>query len=390
VTWENRIVGSGMSRAGDLLANEKNWRIHGKSQQDALSAVLGNVGWVAQIIVNKRSDPSWGNKQGIETVVDGHLRVELALSQGEDTEVPVTYVDLSEQEEGLILASFDPIAAMAAADREQLGELLKGIESEDAAIKQMLESIAQENKIPFGIKEGLTDDDEIPEEVEPTCKTGDLWQLGNHWLLCGDATKREDVERLMQGEKAGLLLTDPPYNVGLEYTEATNDRREDYEGWTRVWFGLASQIAMKSIITPGCINLGLWLRLFEPYHVGVWYKGMGATTHGRVTKYWSWEPLMFHGDQWPRIRHIDLFEYPGWGTMIDHPCPKPIGLWCDLIENYTETKALVLDLFGGSGTTLIACEKLGRKCRMLEIDPHYNDVIIQRWQNYTGKQAVKL
>jgi hypothetical protein len=130
--WRNRIVGSGGMRAGDFLANPHNWRIHPKNQQDGLAGVLDTVGWVQEVIVNQRTG----------FLVDGHLRVTLALRKGEDTAVPVKYVDLSEEEEALILAALDPIAAMAATDRAKLDEVMRMANSDDERVQQMMEEIA--------------------------------------------------------------------------------------------------------------------------------------------------------------------------------------------------------------------------------------------------------
>ena len=141
IGWQNKIVGSGTSRAGDLLANESNWRIHVKAQQDALSGILKEVGWVQQVIVNRRTSEEWCASQNVETVVDGHLRVSLALSKGEDTEVPVIYIDLTPKEEALVLATFDPISALAVADNEQLKALLSEIETENGAVKGLLDEL---------------------------------------------------------------------------------------------------------------------------------------------------------------------------------------------------------------------------------------------------------
>jgi hypothetical protein len=115
--WRNRIVGSGIEPAGSFLANDKNWRVHPKPQQDALGGVLSEVGWVQQVIVNKRTSEQWGKDQNVETLVDGHLRVTLALRAGEETEVPVLYVDLTPEEEDEVLATLDPIAALAVPDK---------------------------------------------------------------------------------------------------------------------------------------------------------------------------------------------------------------------------------------------------------------------------------
>ena len=118
--WGNRIVRHGTAKASELLANERNWRIHGRDQQAAMGTVLHDIGFVQNVIVNLRSDESWGQSQGVETLLDGHMRVSLALSRDDETEIPVVYVDLTPREERLVLLTLDPIGAMAGRDREQL------------------------------------------------------------------------------------------------------------------------------------------------------------------------------------------------------------------------------------------------------------------------------
>ena len=135
--WRNRIVGSGGMRAGDFLANPHNWRIHPKNQQDGLAGVLDTVGWVQEVIVNQRTG----------FLVDGHLRVTLALRKGEDTAVPVKYVDLTEDEEALILAALDPLGSMAATDRAKLDEVMRMANSDNAAVQQMMAEIAEREGI---------------------------------------------------------------------------------------------------------------------------------------------------------------------------------------------------------------------------------------------------
>lgn len=142
--WRSRIVGHGESDPTQLLAHERNWRPHPRTQQVALAGVLDEVGWVAEVIVNKRSGEEWPEGQrGVETVVDGHLRVELAISRGEPT-VPVRYVDLSPSDEALILATFDPISALAGSDRENLDAVLSLVETENEAVRELLAKIAED------------------------------------------------------------------------------------------------------------------------------------------------------------------------------------------------------------------------------------------------------
>jgi hypothetical protein len=199
--WANRIVGSGEEAPDQLLAHPDNWRVHPKAQQEALAGVLDQVGWVGQVLVNQRTGH----------VVDGHLRVALAISRGESS-VPVLYVDLSPEDEALVLASLDPLAAMATTDEAKLRELLAEVSVDSEALAAMLASL-----VPTEPRDGLTDPDEVPEPPdEAVTKPGDLWLLGDHRLLCGDAGSADDLDRLLDGEQVSLLATDPPYNVKVE------------------------------------------------------------------------------------------------------------------------------------------------------------------------------
>jgi hypothetical protein len=217
--WRNRITGSGEEVPDQLLANPANWRIHPKAQQDALASALDQVGWVQQVLVNQRSG----------FVVDGHARVALALTRGEAT-VPVLYVDLEPEEEALVLATLDPISAMAGRDDDKLRALLAEITVDDAGLLALLGDLAGNDP-----KAGLTDPDDVPETPEePYVKPGELYVLGEHRLLCGDATKPEDVERLLHGAAPTLLATDPPYGVQLDQTwrdGVYNGPRKRVRGW---------------------------------------------------------------------------------------------------------------------------------------------------------------
>ena len=168
--------------------------------------MLDAVGYVAQVIVNQRTGH----------LIDGHLRVEEALSHEQPT-IPVLYVDLSEEEERLVLASLDPLAAMATIDEAKLRELLAEVSVDSEALMAMLAALA-----PAEPKDGLTDPDDVPEPPdEPTTQPGDLWLLGDHRLLCGDAGSEADLDRLLDGVSVDLLLTDPPYNVQASSPAAT-------------------------------------------------------------------------------------------------------------------------------------------------------------------------
>jgi hypothetical protein len=142
--WQNRIIGHGVRPASSFLANDRNWRIHPRIQQEVLKGVLSDLGWVDDVTVNLRNDAAWPeSERGVETIVDGHLRVILALREGDDTLVPVKYIDVSEDEERLILATLDPMSVMAITDKEKLDQLLEGIVTENQAISAMLEDLSR-------------------------------------------------------------------------------------------------------------------------------------------------------------------------------------------------------------------------------------------------------
>jgi hypothetical protein len=211
--WQNRIVGHAEVAPNDLVPNPRNWRTHPLDQQRALAGALGEVGWVAEVLVNRTT----GN------VVDGHLRIELALARHEPT-VPVTYVELTEAEEALVLATLDPIGAMAEAEATALASRLGGLEPADDALRALLDDLAREQSIELG-RVGMVDPDDAPDVPdEPTVHRGDLYTLGDHRLLCGDATDGADVRRVFgEATEADLMWTDPPYGVAYQTNLSTEE-----------------------------------------------------------------------------------------------------------------------------------------------------------------------
>ena len=189
--YANRIVGSGIMNPADIKANPQNWRKHPASQGKALDEVLGSVGWIQEVIINKTT----GN------LIDGHLRVETAL-KNKETEIPVKYVELTEDEERIALATFDPISAMAEQDAEMLKQLLADIESEDVDMTQFF----GEDVLPK--IEHTEEELEAVPEVPKVAKTkrGDMYKLGEHVLMCGDSTLAEDVAKLMGGGGTRWLI----------------------------------------------------------------------------------------------------------------------------------------------------------------------------------------
>ena len=399
--WANRIVGHGEEAPEGLLANPANWRLHPKAQQDALAGVLSEVGWVQDIIVNRRSGH----------VVDGHLRVSLALREAADS-VPVVYVDLDPAEEALILATLDPLAAMATTDDAKLAELLADItlpeEAELEGLAALLASLGPDEPMT-----GLTDPDDTPEPAEdPYVKAGELYALGDHRLLCGDATSPDDVARVLGDERPILTVTDPPYGVeydaswrrklvpGATYREGkvANDDRAD---WTEAMALMPGDVAYvwHGGLHAGVVAGSLAAAGFDIRSQIIWSKPSLILSRGAY--HWQHEPAWFAVRKGATAHWIgDRKQSTVWdiptvhrtaGTSDDaissHSTQKPIECMARPLRNHAGD---VYDPFVGSGTTIIAAEQLGRRCFAMEIDPVYVQMAIERWQNFTGRQAERL
>ena len=252
-------------------------------------------------------------------------------------------------------------------------------------------------------------EDSIPETAETRCNNGDIWKLGNHRLICGDSTDPDVIDRLMDGVKADMLLTDPPYNV--DYTGKTKDAlkiqndkmdNDSFRQFLRDAFSSAD-----SVMRAGAVFY-IWHADLEGYNFRgacadnnwkvreclIWNKN--SMVLGRQDYQWKHEPCLYGWKDgashlWASDRKqttVLNFDRPIRADL--HPTMKPIALVAYQIGNNTHEGDAVLDLFGGSGSTLIACEQLNRKCYMVEMDARYCDVIIERWEQFTGNKAVLL
>ena len=253
------------------------------------------------------------------------------------------------------------------------------------------------------------DFDETTDEIPARCKAGDLWQLGDHRLLCGDSTKAEDIARLLGKEQADLWITDPPYNVNYEggtdeKLKIANDNMNsgDFFQFLKGAFSVAEKVLKK-----GC-SFYIWYASREHVNFETALNAAGLTVReqliwnksslvlGRFDYHFKHEPCLYGwkdgaSHRWFNDRAqttVMDFEKPRKNDL--HPTMKPVPLFAYQIANSSEKGDIVLDTFGGSGTTIIACENLGRKGRSVELDPHYCDVILARWEKLTGKTAVKI
>lgn len=411
--WRNRIVGHAEVAPGDLVPNPQNWRLHPKFQSEVMAELLGEVGWVQDIIVNQRSGH----------LVDGHLRLDLALRRGEPA-VPVKYVDLDEDEERRILLTLDPVAALAVADRGVLDELLSHIGESSDAVQQLIASVAASAGLPLsGLRTGRTDPDDAPPVPSPAdlrVERGQLWALGMHRLLCGDAAQAGDVQTLLRHDRPALLFTDPPYGVDYRPDERPGGLRRRRFGTLandelgpdayRRWLaGVLTALDLPPGVAAYVCHadtMGEQARqAFREagFHMAaciVWAKS--AAVLGRGDYHWMHEPLLYgwrdgaahhwYGDR----RQTTVWQIPtdhmagGDDHRYLHPTQKPVALVERALLNSSRPGDVVLDPFLGSGSTLIACERLGRRCFGIELDPRYVQVAIERWERFSGERAERL
>jgi hypothetical protein len=204
--WQNRIVGEDLVDPATLKPNPLNWRKHPEHQRMAMAGVLSEIGWVQRVVVNKNTG----------VVVDGHLRRDMAEQKGE--KVPVIYVDLSDDEERLVLATLDPIAALAETDADMLRGLVADVATDHEGLQAFINDIEVKVRDKGAGDHGMTDYDEIPDApTEAVTQPGDVIQLGDHRLICGDATDAQAWATLIGEDSVGLIVTSPPYNVGIDY-----------------------------------------------------------------------------------------------------------------------------------------------------------------------------
>ena len=425
----DRIVELRRVPAKSLAPNPRNWRKHPKAQADALRGVLAEVGIADAVLARERED-------GVLELVDGHLRAETLG----DREVPVLVLDVNEEEAWKILATHDPLAAMAEADPQILDDLLREVETSNEELKAMLDELGRESGVADQPKEIV--EDEVPEPpADPITKPGDLWLLGEHRLLCGDSTKAEDVERLMAGAKADLCFTSPPYGQQRDYTSESKEKVQDWDGLMRgVFANLPMSDSGQVLVNLGLIHReGEWIPYWDgwiewmreqgwrrfgwyvwdklagmpgdwggrlaPAHEFIWHfnrkavypaKFIECAFAGRVVKASAVGKdgaLRVHtatknGDAVQSHKIADsIFRFgSAKGHGLDHPAVFPTSLPIHAMQSWDGN---VYEPFCGSGTTLIAAEQLGRKCYGMEISPQYCDVIVERWQNLTGEKATR-
>jgi DNA modification methylase len=383
-----------------LVPYARNPRTHSDAQIAQIAASIAAFGFNNPILVDTNAG-----------IIAGHGRL-LAARKLQLRQVPVIVLDhLTEAQKRAYILADNQLALAAGWDEELLRMELAALQEEDFNLN--LSGFEEEELarlLAEDAAEGLTDEDAVPEVPEmPVTVAGDLWVLGQqHRLLCGDATVAADVQRLMAGTAAAdLVFTDPPYNV--DYAGYTKDRLTmqgdclSAEQFQR--FLVTSFSNYRAIVKPGAslyiCHPSSWQREFQNaleaagFEVRcqiVWAKNTFAWGFGRYK--FQHEPIFYchvagQKDPWYGDKsQSTLWEQNKPAANRVHPTAKPVELIDRALINSSKSGGLVVDLFGGSGSTLIACERRGRKARLMEIDPRYADCIVRRWQEYTGNQAI--
>lgn len=271
---------------------------------------------------------------------------------------------------------------------------------------------------------GQAQDDEFDEkeaQIEKKCSKGDIWRLGEHRLMCGDSTDEAAIKRLMDGDKADMVFTDPPYGVSIGDKNAAlnsiqkagrccmnieNDTLSADELYPILVKAMTNarlsckEDACYFVTSPQGGELGLMMMMMKDAglpvrHMLIWEKNSATFSLGRLDYDYQHEPIFY---TWTKKHHnyrkgqyrTTIWKYDKPRKCDLHPTMKPVELVANCLNDATKAGDIVLDVFGGSGTTMVACEQLGRRARLMELDPHYCDVILARWEKLTGKHAVKI
>ena len=343
-----------------------------------------------------------------KTIVDGHLRLKAAKKLGLE-EVPVLLCDdMTDLQVRAFRLSVNKVSEFADWDDEMLRVELDELGADGFDLELTGFSLDEIADLQIEeVSEGLTDEDAVPEPPEiPVTVLGDIWLLGNHRLMCGDSTSIDAVEKLMDGQKADMVFTDPPYNVdyGGQKHPTWKRRSIQNDNMSKGEFAdfCAAFTACIKASCPGCIYVFgpsgpdgriMFTALDEALHCSttvVWNKDRFVLGRGKYhNKYepcwfgWNDSGIAFIDDR--KLTNVWDFKRPTSSKL--HPTMKPVELVENALGHASNVGGKVLDLFGGSGTTMIASEKSNRNCYMMELDPIYADVIVQRWQDFTGKEA---
>jgi DNA modification methylase len=382
----------------DLIPYAANSRTHSDAQVAQIAASIKEFGWTNPILID-----------GENTIIAGHGRLLAARKLGLE-EVPAIILDhLSKAQQRALVIADNQLALNAGWDIDMLKAEIEDLNLENFDISLL----GFDDKFLDGLLEpeptdGLTDEDAVPDvPAIPVTVEGDVWVLGNHRLMCGDSTSIDSLEKLTEGNLVDMWLTDPPYNVAYEgkTKDALTIQNDSMNDDSFRQFLRDSYSAADAVMKPGAVFY-IWHADSEGYNFRgaahdagwkvrqclIWKKS--TMVMGRQDYHWKHEPCLYGWKEgaahlWATDRkQTTILEFDKPSRNGEHLTMKPVELFEYQMLNNTKGADIVLDSFGGSGTTMIAAEKHGRHARIMELDPKYCDVIIKRWQDFTGQKAV--
>lgn len=388
------------TKTSDLLPYARNSRTHSDAQVVQIAASIREFGFTNPILIDQENQ-----------IIAGHGRVLAAMKLKLD-EVPcIRLSHLSESQKRAYVIADNKLALNAGWDDELLALEIKDLQDSDFDVSLLGFDDDELAKIMDALVEeveGLTDEDATPEvPEEPKTKLGDIYQLGNHRLMCGDSCSTNDMEKLCNGQLVDMWLTDPPYNVAYEGGTGLTIQNDDMGDEQFRQFLRDAYVTADLVMKPGAVFY-IWHADSEGYNFRgaardanwtvrqclIWKKS--SLVMGRQDYHWRHEPCLYgwkngSGHLWASDRkQTTILEFDKPSRNGEHPTMKPVALFEYQMLNNTKGGDIVLDSFGGSGTTIIAAEKNGRVARLMELDPKYCDVIVKRWEDFTGKKAVLL
>lgn len=388
-------------KISDLSTYHKNPR---RGDVDAIAESLKARGQYRPIVVNIGAHAS----HDYEILAGNHTYL-AAKKLGWKT-IQATTVDVDDDQAAQIVLADNRLADLGGYDDETLSALLSDVSSLDGLgwsqddVDELAAALEPERD------DSEVEDVEVPDDAPQRVKRGEIWVLGEHRLMCGDSTKPEDMRKLLGGGEADLWLTDPPYNVAIvgktkKHLTIENDSWANDDEF--VEFLRKAFVTALDVLKPGCAFY-VWFAQIQAENFLAAADKAGMTIRqtliwakstfslGRQDYQWKHEPCLYGwkdgaSHRWFSDRkQTTVLEFEKPARNAEHPTMKPVPLMAYEIRNSSRVGDTVLDSFGGSGSTLMACEQTGRKCVTMELDPHYCDVILKRWEDYTGQKAERI
>jgi DNA modification methylase len=376
-------------KVDDLIPYARNARTHSDEQVAQLAASIKEWGWTTPVLIDEDGE-----------IIAGHGRVMAARKLGIEEVPTMTATGWTKAQKQAYVLADNQLPQNAGWDMDLLSVEMKDLDADGFDLSLIGFGDDMLANMLVDETEGLTDEDAVPDVPEnPVTVEGDVWLMGDHRLMCGDSTSIDAVEKLMDGRKADMVFTDPPYGIDFAPQRGThgkilNDALDgaEFDNFLDDVFGAALAFMKPdtyAFVWTGWPKIGAFERSLQKFFkiqaMHIWVKnnfGIGYYSRPKHEPFY----LCLNGKPvYPANAPADVWEAKKVHKTI-HSCEKPVDLIVDILDTYHKNST-VLDLFGGSGSTLIACEKTARDCRMMELDPKYCDVIVKRWCDFTGKDA---